>query len=263
MVDGTLVDVAVTTKGITMEDAYIYWLAAFQHKVKKKQYTQIELVDKIKEEAPGVKCTKGHLNAVYKARTNKRGQETRASSDLQQAIAKCYDCNYMEFIGIGRSIVEGIPIDKEQPPKKKDKAYTPEKSTVEEQGSYLDVMTSVGRLVCATQKTEDRLLFWREMFGMLPVPALIIREGSVIYQNELSIVMGGDISGKDICALCIGGGCESKDECPAHIANKNTNPTTGYRTIRGIRYKISVSHVRLNEMNYFIVLITSVRDEEV
>jgi hypothetical protein len=195
----------------------------------------------------------GVTSSVNLSRILKQGYGV--SSKKATALAKKAGMGVLEVARLGENAERGYKTEAIEKPV--------EKHIDNAGGGYLDVMTSVSRLVCATQKTEDRLRFWREMFGMLPVPALIIREGSVIYQNELSIVMGGDISGKDICALCIGGGCESKGDCPAHIANKNTNPTTGYRTIRGIRYKISVSHVRLNEMNYFIVLITSVRDEEV
>jgi PAS domain-containing protein len=87
-----------------MDESYRYWLAAFQHMVETKKFTQVALVERIKEVAPTVRVTKGHLNAVYKERKG-RGKPFKASIELQAAIAKAYDFDYLEFLKAGQKIL--------------------------------------------------------------------------------------------------------------------------------------------------------------
>ncbi len=88
-----------------MDESYRYWLAAFQHMVGTKKYTQVALVERIKEVAPQVRITKGHLNAVYKERLGRGGKTFKASTELQAAIAKAYDFDYLEFLKVGQKIL--------------------------------------------------------------------------------------------------------------------------------------------------------------
>lgn len=88
-----------------MDESYRYWLAAFQHMVGTKKYSQVVLVERIKEVAPHVRLTKGHLNAVYKERVGRGGKTIKASIELQAAIARAYDFDYMEFLKAGQKII--------------------------------------------------------------------------------------------------------------------------------------------------------------
>lgn len=88
-----------------MDESYRYWLAAFQHMVGTKKYSQVALVERIKEVAPNVRVTKGHLNAVYKERKGRGGKTFKASIELQAAIAKAYDFDYLEFLKAGQKIL--------------------------------------------------------------------------------------------------------------------------------------------------------------
>lgn len=88
-----------------MDDSYRYWLAAFQHMVGTKKYSQVVLVEKIKEAAPSVRITKGHLNAVYKERIGRGGKPFKASLELQEAIAKVYGFDHLEFLQAGKKII--------------------------------------------------------------------------------------------------------------------------------------------------------------
>ena len=88
-----------------MDDSYRYWLAAFQHMIGTKKYSQVALVEKIKEVAPSVRITKGHLNAVYKERVGRGGKQFKASLELQEAIAKVYGFDHLEFLQAGKKII--------------------------------------------------------------------------------------------------------------------------------------------------------------
>lgn len=88
-----------------MDDSYRFWLAAFQHMIGTKKYSQVALVEKIKEVAPSVRITKGHLNAVYKQRAGRGGKLFKASLELQEAIAKAYGFSYLEFLRAGERII--------------------------------------------------------------------------------------------------------------------------------------------------------------
>ena len=88
-----------------MDESYRYWLAAFQQMIGTKKYTQVALVERIKEVAPNVRVTKGHLNAVYKERKGRGGKPFKASIELQAAIAKAYDFDYLEFLKAGQKIL--------------------------------------------------------------------------------------------------------------------------------------------------------------
>ena len=88
-----------------MDDSYRYWLSAFQHLIGTKKYTQVALVEKIKEVAPDTRITKGHLNAVYKERTGREGKKFKASLELQEAVAKAYGFDYLDFLKIGQKII--------------------------------------------------------------------------------------------------------------------------------------------------------------
>lgn len=88
-----------------MYESYRYWLAAFQHLIGTKRYSQVALVERIKEVAPEVRITKGHLNAVYKERVGREGKVFKASVELQVAIAKAYDYDYLEFLKAGQAIL--------------------------------------------------------------------------------------------------------------------------------------------------------------
>jgi len=95
-----------------MDESYRYWLTAFQQMIETKKYTQVALVEKIKEIAPDIRITKGHLNAVYKERTGRGNKIIKASIDLQEAIAKVYGFDYLEFLKAGRQILDnGNPLE--------------------------------------------------------------------------------------------------------------------------------------------------------
>lgn len=88
-----------------MDETYKYWLAAFQHMIGTKRYSQITLVEKIKELHPDIRVTKGHLNAVYKERSGRGNKKVKASLDLQEAIAQVYGLNHLEFLHAGQQIL--------------------------------------------------------------------------------------------------------------------------------------------------------------
>lgn len=88
-----------------MDESYRYWLAAFQYLIGTKRYSQVALVERIKEVAPEVRITKGHLNAVYKERIGRGGKPFKASVELQIAIAKAYEYDYLEFLKAGQMIL--------------------------------------------------------------------------------------------------------------------------------------------------------------
>jgi len=183
---------------------------------------------------------------------NRRGDPSEA---WRESVTAVLGVSESDLVLLGKKITNPESMEW------KEEARHTERSTVEEQhGGYLDVMTSVSKLVAQFQKNEDRLRFWREMFALLPVPALIIREGSVVYQNSLSLELGGDISGNELCLSCIGKNCGSPDDCPTHIAMETSKSTSGYRVIKGVRYKVDVSCIRWHEMEYFIVLINNVTE---
>lgn len=85
---------------------YRYWLAALQYLVGTKRYSQVALVERVKEIAPKMRLSTGHLNAVYKERKGRDDKRIKAGVDLQEALARAYGLNYMEFIKIGQEIVE-------------------------------------------------------------------------------------------------------------------------------------------------------------
>ena len=184
---------------------------------------------------------------------NRRGDP---SESWRESITAVLGVSESDLVLLGKKMANSNPVVPFR-----EEVRTPERSTVEgHQGGYLDVMTSVSRLVAQFQKNEDRLKFWREMFAMLPVPALIIREGSVIYQNAKSLEMGGDICGGHLCDNCFGKGCGIPEDCPTHIAIQESKSMSGYKVINGVRYKVDVSCIRWQEMEYFIVLINDVSE---
>jgi PAS domain-containing protein len=96
-----------------MDETYKYWLATFQHMIGTKKYSQITLVEKIKELDLGIRVTKGHLNAVYKERSGRGNKKIKASLDLQEAIARVYGLNHLEFLHAGQQILSnGNPLEK-------------------------------------------------------------------------------------------------------------------------------------------------------
>lgn len=88
-----------------MDESYRYWLTAFQHMIGTKKYSQVALVEKIKEVAPSIRITKGHLNAVYKERVGRGGRPFKASLELQEAIARAYGFDHLEFLQAGKKIL--------------------------------------------------------------------------------------------------------------------------------------------------------------
>ncbi len=88
-----------------MDESYKYWLVAFQQMIGTKKYSQVALVEKIKERAPGVRISKGHLNAVYKERKGRDDRKIKASLDLQGAISSVYGLSYLDFLKYGQQIV--------------------------------------------------------------------------------------------------------------------------------------------------------------
>jgi len=89
-----------------MDKTYRYWLAAFQFFVGSKRYSQVALVERVKELAPSIRLSTGHLNAVYRERKGRDDKKIKAGADLQEAVAKAYDLNYLEFLKLGQEIVE-------------------------------------------------------------------------------------------------------------------------------------------------------------
>ena len=120
-----------------------------------------------------------------------------------------------------------------------------------------DFMTEVSVFVGQYQKNSERLKFWRAIFENLPIPALIIKDGLVCFQNIKSRLWG-IITGTSICDSCVGLDCDNRDECPVIISERTATECSGYQMIGVQRYKLDVMPLRLHEHDYFLVCATDV-----
>ena len=136
-----------------MDESYRYWLAAFQHMVGTKKYSQVALVERIKEVAPHIRITKGHLNAVYKERVGRGGKTFKASTELQAAIAKAYDFEYLEFLKAGQKIISRNNSIEETPEKNKNQAESTGSLPLYQEWSAEDL--KVNDISDFDQKIED------------------------------------------------------------------------------------------------------------
>jgi len=89
---------------------------------------------------------------------------------------------------------------------------------------------------------------------------MIIKDGVVINQNIKSVVLG-KITGEKFCDNCIGKDvCENKDDCPLYRAEETMQPSSGFKLIKGMRYKLDVMPTKMQDRRYLIVLATEVSD---
>lgn len=125
-----------------------------------------------------------------------------------------------------------------------------------------DVLSAVSTLVGQYQKNEERMRFWRAIFDELPVTALIIKDGTVTYQNIKSSAWG-NITGTSLCDSCAcPPDCRERGDCPSHQAMETRNPTTGYQHIGAGYYKVNITPIRLHDHEYFLIVATEAEKHE-
>jgi len=87
-----------------IDGAYECFIAALQHKIDQREISQKALAER-------VDVTAQHLNAIYKERTNRRGEVVRASFPLQQKIAEVFGYSIVDFLKLGQRVLEKLPPD--------------------------------------------------------------------------------------------------------------------------------------------------------
>ena len=160
--------------------------------------------------------------------------EKPPGTEAQEKIAEACGYSYIDFLIFGRSLLEGTP---QQPKKQTAPSKRNNADNNEPHAGYMRIISSVGSFVDKQQEYVDRMHFWIEMFSLLPVPALIAREGFVIYQNEICFKMG-DISGRPI----------SKEDVDS-----------GKMVFNGLTYRVNVSYPRWNSMAYMIITLGEIK----
>lgn len=264
-----MLEITKQLNDMSQEDTYQLWLSAFKHMISRKVMTQVALVSKIKEIAPDDACEKGHINAVYKERPRRDRKTgnmvpTRASSELQEAISRAFGYSHIEFLELGRRIKEGLPLT----PKKEDDDI---KEDLDKELSekiligpthFVDpdhVVAAAHNLTAAVQSLAvqsrrdlDRKHWWKELFDMLPTPALVIKDDIVIHQNRESIILGVS-TGHKLCDKCVVDNCD-KDSCALTMAKETENSATSTCEINGKKVGITARPFRHNGHHYILLI---------
>lgn len=232
-------------------DNYELFMAALRNRLARKEKTQVDI------------CTATGISTNYMSLLV-RGKR-RASDEKREAIAGVFGVSAREFINEGHLVTYGRPVD--QPPAQTPPAIKPvagvEAGWVEPMDVLSMVSSAVGVLAKQAQDESGRKRFWREMFDVLPMAAMVIKDGLIWYQNEKSRDWG-NLKGVTLCDSCVcPGDCMKKHECPSFQAIETKTPRSGHQFIGSKYYKVDVVPLRNNYKGhqYFVILAAEEKEQ--
>lgn len=119
--------------------------------------------------------------------------------------------------------------------------------------SYDEVMQMTRDLQDCYAKMDTRIRLWRSVFEHLPIPALLIREDIVVYQNRKSRDIG-NASGFPLCDNCLDESCHGdRESCAVKSAQKNNLEASEVTEIGGVLYRVDATPLHINGHDYILV----------
>lgn len=119
--------------------------------------------------------------------------------------------------------------------------------------SFDEVMQATRDLQDCYTKMDVRIRLWRAVFEHLPIAALLIKDGLVVYQNRKSRDLG-NASGFPLCKSCIDIQCNGeREDCAVNVAKTTNLEASEVRELNGIVYRVDVTPLHINGHNYMLV----------
>lgn len=236
-------------------DNYDLFMAALRNRLARKEKTQVEIA-----EAAGISTN--YMSLIVR-------EKRRASDEVREAIAGVFGVSLRELTNEGHLVTYGRSVEPSQPPPST--APYPIPGVQAGHINPMDFLAAANTLVTQYQKCDERMRFWRSIFDALPVAALIIKDGTVCFQNVRSRELGTQIGGP-ICDTCTGTGCSDKCKdclkkgncedctCPILMAMNMAKATSGHISINGKQHMVQVTPLILPDVEYYVVVVSAVID---
>lgn len=245
------------------EDAYAHFIAALRYIVlEKKKIPQVALA-----KMTGV--SHNHLNTVIHERAGKDGKAIKASQDLQQALAEALGYGFRDFLEMGERLIEGFPVEPKEPARTEEELpqipiARPLPTDYMDPSEFRRMTISLAETY---EKADGRLKMWRSYFEHLPFPALVVKQGIVVFQNARSR-QWGQTAGSPLCRNCYERGmcnaenCEN-DDCPLCISINLGVPATKYRALGESIYKLDAAPFHSGGFDYVVLTAVEIDAAEI
>lgn len=187
---------------------YDFWHGALVHCINRKMKTQKDISNDLAD-GP-VKCSKGHLNAIYKRRKTSSGNEVKAGTELQEAIANVFGYSMVEFIKLGQSVLED-DIEPENHGQEEDLTKLGEVDLMEEIKSRIEgykeecavtiksVASTMDQLVRDRNRLHAEVKKLRAMVNSIDEDIKVVnRDKIIVYSNSANVRHNGENVG-DTC----------------------------------------------------------------
>lgn len=197
------------------------------------------------------------LNAAYKERTVRGNKKQKASSALQKAIAEVFGYGWIEFLQLGKRI--SLELNPEEEGQKNTPLPTPQ-TTIPTKPPRIDpddVVDAVNALVKKFRQCDADLRMWRLIFDLLPIAAMVIQDGIIIFQNQRSRAWGHEL-GLPIADSCVNVDCEKSGDCPVHRSIETMLAASGTHRIGDTTYRVQTVPIQIGDSRHIIVLANEV-----
>lgn len=190
-------------------------------------------------------------------------QRQRMREDTIQKYVECLKISEADIVMLGRDVLNkrSHPPQDEPPPLRQTPGV--EAGWVEPMDVLSMVSSAVGVLAKQSQDESGRKRFWREIFDVLPMATMVIKDGLIWYQNEKSRDWG-NLKGVTLCDSCVcPEDCKKKHECPSFQAVETKTPRSGHQFIGSKYYKVDVVPLRNNYKGhqYFVILAAEEKEQ--
>lgn len=220
------------------EETIAYFIKGLRIAIKKTGMTQTAF-------AAGVPTSQVNLSNILNGKTG-------TSEEMRESLAKRAGMDVAELVLLGKSAENS---EKQEAQK--------ENTTTVQIGptNYVDVdnfVSAAWAIAAQYRRADDRQKWWKEIFDMLPNPALVIRDGLVVAQNQISRAWGLS-TGLPLCDTCVVEDCPG-DACPLKVATESMQEASLCLYIKGDFYKVFASPMRYGGHEYMIVTATEINE---
>lgn len=220
------------------EETLAYFLKGLRIAIKKSGMTQTRF-------AQGVPTSKENLSNVLNGKTG-------TSEDMREALAKRAGMDVAGVVLLGKTAESG---------EKQDEIKDHPRLIPISPSDYIDpdhFVAAAQSIAAQYRRADDRQKWWKEIFDMSPNPALVIKDGVVVAQNQMSRVWR-IATGKPMCETCVIDGCPG-DLCPLKVSIETAQEASMCLYIKGDFYKLYVSPLRYGGHEYMIVSGTEINE---
>jgi transcriptional regulator with XRE-family HTH domain len=188
----------------------------------------------------------------------KKGLGLAAATKLAEYLGTTYE----EMLELGGRVLAGSESEQVKVPPPAEQPH-PLPVTIHQLAPVDDVVDMLRNAESHMRELDLRLNIGRAVFEMMPVAAVLIRDGIVVVQNLKSRLLGKAL-GFPLCDSCIDAKCHGhRLDCALQVAMLTHTEATEERVVVGVRYRVAATPIFIGGREYILLTAIDLSPSEV